>query len=308
MTGAPIGVSANVVPSGYVVVVTGATSGIGLETVRAVLALGATVVAVGRDASKLEEMATNLTPPPGGGRLEVARADLSRRDEVDRLADELTGRFPRIDVLINNAGAVFSHRELTADGHERTWALNVLAPFLLTHRLAPRLVKSRPARVVNVASSAHFGYSLDLEDLEGARKYHGFRQYGRSKLALVLLSYEFAERFRGSGVTVNSLHPGFVRTRFGQNNGGAFGLGIRVLSRLFAIRVQRGARTPVYLATSPDVADTTGAYFDREKPARSSPQSYDRATRRRLWEQCCEATGIPIDALVNLPVGGERAN
>lgn len=279
-----------------VYVVTGATSGIGRALVGELHRRPGTVVVVGKDPERVQRTVAALAAAPGPSGVEGETADLSRLAEVHRLADSLTERFPTLDALVNNAGAYFAHREETIEGHERTWALNVLAPFLLTHRLIAGLAAGN-GRVVNVASTAHRGRRLDLEDLEGAGSFRGFRQYGRSKLALVMLTYEFAARLHGRRVTVNALHPGFVRSGFGQNNAGGSALAIRLAARLFGISASRGARTPLYLTTSPEVAPVSGAYFVRERAVRSSRASYDAPVRSRLWEACCRATGIPADAL-----------
>lgn len=287
--------------NGPVSVVTGGTSGIGRALVEGLRARPGTVVVVGRDPDRVAKVLAELQATPGPAQLEGAVADLSRIAEVQRLGDELMERFSRIDILVNNAGAFFARREETEEGHERTWALNVLAPFLLTHRLVPRLIADAPTRVVNVASAAHLGHRLDLGDVEGHRRYRGFRQYGRSKLAIIALTYEFAERLAPARVSVNALHPGFVRSGFARNNPGGTALTIRVLARVFGISPERGARTAAFLATSPEVATTTGAYFVREHAVRSSSASYDRATRARLWDGCARATGIPPDALALAP-------
>ena len=281
-----------------VYVVTGATSGIGRALVEKLRVRSGTVVAVGRDRGRIDRVVATFQDAGGAARIEGAIADLSRISEVHRLADELLERFPHVDVLVNNAGAFFARREVTEEGHERTWALNVLAPFLLTHRLAPRLIEQAPTRVVNVASAAHERQRLDFDHLEGDRHYRGFRQYGRSKLALVLLTYEFAARLAAARVAVNAMHPGFVRSGFGQNNGGTTALVIRALARAFGITPERGAQTPFYLATAPDITPSTGAYFVREHAVRSSSASYDLAARARVWDACAQATGIPRDALV----------
>ena len=220
-----------------------------------------------------------------------------------RVAAEIAERVPHIDVLVNNAGAVFRRRELTAEGHERTWALNVLSPFLLTDLLLGRLRESAPSRVVNVSSAAHHGARIDLADPEAAQRYSGYRQYGASKLALVVLTYELARRLSGSGITVNALHPGFVQTEFGQNNGGGFALAIRVLAFLFAIRPDAGARTSVFLSTSGGVEGVTGHYFVRGRSARSSPVSYDAALRRQLWQSVCAASGVSWEPFGGAPNG-----
>ena len=185
------------------------------------------------------------------------------------------------------------HVQVTAEGHERTWALNVLAPFLLTQLLADRLRSAPAGRVVNVSSAAHRTGRIDLADLERSRVYSAYGAYGQSKLALLLLTYEWALRFQGSPVTVNALHPGFVSTRFGRNNPGAFGWGTALAEFLFGISPERGARTTVYLATSPEVEGVTGRYFARSKPHPSSKASYDLEVGRQVWAACEAATGIP---------------
>ncbi len=278
--------------AGHVVVVTGATSGIGERTALGLARTGAQVVLVGRDAGRIERTRARIAGEFPDARLEAAVADLARLAEVRRVAGELGLRHPSIFALVNNAGAVYAHREVTPEGHEATWALNVLAPYLLTHLLAGPLRRGAPARVVNVASAAHRGRRLDFEDLEGHRRYSGFRTYGRSKLALLLLTYEFARRWSGSGITVNALHPGYVRTGFGKNTPGAMSGVIRFLDRLFAIPAEEGARTPIYLASSPEVADANGLYFARGRPVPSSRASYDAASAARLWQVCAEQTGV----------------
>ncbi len=289
--------------AGRTVVLTGPTSGIGRETAIELGRRGATLVLVGRSPERLAAVQREVEATGGAGGVATVVADLSEFGPLRRAAEEVLRRAPHLDVLINNAGAVFARRELTSDGHEWTWALNVLAPFLLTHLLVDRLRASAPSRVLNVSSAAHRGAHLDFDDLEAARQYAGFRVYGRSKLALLLLTRQFARRLAGSGVTVNALHPGFVATRFGQNNPGAFGGGLRLAEFLFAIRPKRGARTPVYLASSPEVASVTGEYFVRSRVASPSADARDDAAGLRLWEVCAAQTGVPRDALP-LPAGG----
>lgn len=283
-------------PDRPVSVVTGATSGIGRALAGELRRRPGTVVLVGRDPERVAQAVAELDRAAGPARIDGRCADLSRMAEVNRLADDLLGRYPDLQVLVNNAGAYYARREVTVEGHERTWALNVLAPFLLTHRLIARL-EARGGRVVNVASWAHRGRRLVLDDLEGARSFRGFRQYGRSKLALIMLTYEFARRLGGRPVTVNALHPGFVRSRFGQNNGGAIAFGLRAAARTVGISATRGARTPLFLSISPAVEGVTGEYFVRGRSVRSSVASYDAITRAQLWEACRRATGIPPDAL-----------
>lgn len=283
--------------NGRVCVVTGATSGIGFVTARELARRGAAVAVVGRDPARTSDAASRITAASGAGDVRTFQADLFLQSDVRRLATELQQAYPRIHVLVNNAGAFFSRRGVTAEGFEHTWALNVVAPFLLTHLLLPALRRSAPARVVNVASAAHRGARLDFEDLQGERHFAGYRAYGRSKLALVLLTYEFARRTTGPPVTFNALHPGFVASRFGQNNPGGVGRVIHVLSALFGIRPERGARTPVFLASDSSVADTTGKYFARRREVASSPASYDTAAAARLWDVLSVQTGLPADIL-----------
>jgi NAD(P)-dependent dehydrogenase (short-subunit alcohol dehydrogenase family) len=219
-------------------------------------------------------------------------ANLVRMAEVRRLGAELRETYPRIDVLVNNAGAVFRQREVTEDGLERTFALNHMAYFLLTHLLRERLVASAPARVVSVASRAHQQASgLDLDDLNFERGYGGWTAYCRSKLANILFTRELARRLAGTGVTANCLHPGFVASRFGDNNRGAFRWGIGLAKRLFAISEARGAETVVYLASDPRVAGTTGGYFADSAPATPTHAAQDDATAARLWEISVKLAG-----------------
>lgn len=282
---------------GRVCVVTGATSGIGLVTATELARRGATVLLVGRDAQRTSATVSRVVYQTGNPSVHGVVGDLSRQTEVRRVASEILAHAPQVHVLINNAGALFSRREATSEGFERTWALNVVAPFLLTHLLLPALESSAPSRVVNVASAAHRGVHLDFENLQGERHYSGYRAYGRSKLALVLLTYEFSRRLIGSRVTVNALHPGFVRSGFGRNNPGGVGAVIGALSFVFGIRPPRGARTPIFLATDPSVTEVSGKYFAHERAVASSSASYDAPAGERLWDVLSVQTGVPADAL-----------
>jgi retinol dehydrogenase 12 len=286
--------------NGRVCVVTGATSGIGFVTARELAQRGATVAAVGRDPVRLAEVVKQITAATGNAEIRGFLADLFLQAEVRKLATELAQSYPRIHVLVNNAGALFSKRSVTSEGFERTWALNVVTPFLLTQLLLPRLGENVPARVVNVASAAHRGARLDFEDLQGEHRYRGYRQYSRSKLAILLETYEFARRLAGTGVTVNALHPGFVASRFGQNNPGGVGSAIHVLSVLFGIRPERGARTSIFLASDPSVADVSGKYFARRHATSSSTASHDTAAAARLWDVLSIQTETPPDVLSKL--------
>jgi NAD(P)-dependent dehydrogenase (short-subunit alcohol dehydrogenase family) len=216
--------------------------------------------------------------------VDYAVADLSDLSEVRRLVQQIIERFPDLSILVNNAGAIFARRGTTADGFERTLALNVLSPFLLSELLGDRLRANAPSRIINVASEAHQGATMDLSDLQAERSYRGLRQYSRSKLQLLLLTYACARRMDGSGVTVNALHPGFVYTRFGRNNPGPYGWLFTGLEWMVGVSPLRGAETTVYLATAPEIDGVSGKYFINSRPAPSSPASYDVAAGERLWE------------------------
>ncbi len=269
-----------------VAIVTGATSGLGQEIARELAARGRAVVVVGRGADRADAVAKEIARLTGNARVEsIGVADLSRPAEVRKLADEILGRYPRVSLLVNNAGAIFRHREVTADGLERTFALNVLAPFLLTELLADRLRASAPARVVNVASAAHYRHRINFADLQSQQHYSGYAVYGTSKLELILLTREFARRFAGSGVTVNAVHPGFVASGFGQNNGGGFAFTVRIVGRLFGRSLARGADTPVFVATDPSVAAVTGEYFSDRVVHAGDPASRDTDAASTLFDQ-----------------------
>lgn len=276
---------------GKVCVITGATSGIGLETAQALAGEGARLVLVGRDRAHGEAALARLKRRAPQAAIDTHYADLSRLDELRGLAVALA-RLERIDVLINNAGAIFQSRVLTADGFERTFALNHLAYFALTALLRERLAASAPARIVNVASEAHRGATLDFDDLQGERSYRAWTAYSRSKLCNILFTRELARRLNGSGVTANALHPGFVASRFGDNNSGIFGFGVSIAKRLFAISPARGAATSVYLASSPEVAGKSGGYFSKCAPATPSRAAQDDAAARRLWQETARLVGI----------------
>ncbi|MGP8073002.1 MAG: SDR family NAD(P)-dependent oxidoreductase [Thermoplasmata archaeon] len=279
---------------GRVVVITGGTSGIGLETARGVASRRAHVVLVGRGDPRVHEVAAELARSTGNPRVEgLPVADLALRSEWMRVGQELLSRYPAIHVLINNAGAFFARKETTDDGVERTFALNVLAPLGLTTLLADRLRSSAPARVVNVASAAHRGQTVELGDLEGATQFRGYRAYGRSKLEVILLSRELGRRFTGTGVTVNSLHPGFIRSGFARNNGGGVALAVRFFALIGGRSVQVGARTSVRVACDPDLASVTGQYFSAGRVVSGSAASQDAAMAKRLYEACLPYLKLP---------------
>jgi NAD(P)-dependent dehydrogenase (short-subunit alcohol dehydrogenase family) len=277
---------------GSTVLVTGGTGGIGLATAAALAGHGARVGIVGRSASRGAAAADDVRRRVESAQVEVFTADLSGQAEVRRLAAEVRQRFPRLQVLVNNVGGYWAHRHPTADGLEHTFALNHLAPFLLTHELRSLLAASAPARVVTVSSGAQAMGRIDFDDLQGERSYHGQRAYNQSKLANVLFTYELARRLEGTGVTATVLHPGVTRTGFGREDAGRAMQMLYPLVRPFMKSPDQGARTSVYLATSPEVAGVTGVYFANCRPRRSSKASYDRDLARRLWEVSAELTGV----------------
>jgi NAD(P)-dependent dehydrogenase (short-subunit alcohol dehydrogenase family) len=276
---------------GKTCVITGATAGIGFVAAERLGAMGARLLLVGRDSARGESTLRRLASRSPGIEARFFRADLSLLPEVRRVAAELLDAAPRIDVLVNNAGAIFRRRETTAEGLERTFALNHMAYFVLTGLLRDRLVASAPARVVNVASEAHRGAVLDFDDLQMARDYSGWTAYRRSKLCNILFTRELARRLAGTGDTANSLHPGFVATRFGDNNGGVLGLAFALGKRFFAIPPEQGAETTVFLASSPAVAEASGGYYVKCHPATPSPAAQDDAAARRLWEMSAALAG-----------------
>jgi NAD(P)-dependent dehydrogenase (short-subunit alcohol dehydrogenase family) len=218
--------------------------------------------------------------------------DLSRVSECKRVAAEIAAAEPRIDVLINNAGALFGTRHLTADNLEQTFATNHMAYFVLTLRLKANLLAAAPARVVSTASDAHKGYTLDFADLQAAKSYSAIRAYGRSKLCNNLFTRELARRWSGTGVTANCLHPGFVATRFGDASGGFLSSVVRIGKTLFAITPEKGAETIVYLASSPDVAAISGEYFYKCRPATPTAGGRDDAAANRLWNESAKLAGV----------------
>ena len=276
---------------GKVCIVTGATSGIGLHTALQLAATGARLVLVGRDPARGAAALAQLKRQSPDASVDIHYADLARMDHVRELGEKLAA-LPRVDVLINNAGAAFWRQQFSAYGLERTFALNHMAYFLLTALLRARIVACAPARIVNVASDAHRGVTLDFDDLMGERGYHGYRAYQRSKLCNVLFTRELARRLEGTGVTANCLHPGFVASRIGDENAGPIRLGFGIAKRLFAIPPERGAATSVYLATSPEVAGKTGGYYEKCALVTPSRPARDDAAARRLWQESARIAGI----------------
>jgi retinol dehydrogenase 14 len=279
--------------AGRNVLITGATSGIGKATATRLAAMGAHLAITGRDPDRTEAAAREVRAAGGGGQVDVFVADLSVQDEVRRLAEEVLQRLPRLDVLVNNVGGYWNTRHVTADGLEHTFALNHLAPFLLTNLLLDRLKDSAPARVVIVSSHAHTGGRMAFADLQGERSYSGARAYNQSKLANVLFSYELARRLRGTSVTANALHPGVVRTSFGaEDPAGVQRLLVPIIRPLMKSPAQ-GAATSIHVASAPGLELVTGRYFASSKCRRSSGPSYDQGAAERLWYVSADCAGLP---------------
>jgi retinol dehydrogenase 14 len=245
--------------------------------------MGARVAITGRNPGRAE-YAARVIGAAGGGTVDVLVADMSSQSEVRRLAEEILQNLPRIDVLVNNVGGYWNSRHVTADGLERTFALNHLASFLLTNLLLDRLTQSSAARVVTVSSQAHVRGRIQFADLQGESSYSGARAYGQSKLANVMFTYELARRLRGSGVTATVLQPGVVRTAFGAEDPGRIQRLLVPLARPFMKSPEQGAVTSIYLASAPELRDVSGQYFADRKPKRSSKRSYDQAMAARLWQ------------------------
>ena len=277
--------------AGRTVLVTGATGGIGLATAAGLVGLGARVGIVGRDAARCAAAAERLRG--SGGKVGVFVADLSSQREVRRLAEEVLTAYPRLDVLVNNVGGYWATRHTTVDRLERTFAVNHLAPFLLTNLLLDRLRTSAPARVVTVSSGAQSMGSIAFDDLQGEQDYSGQRAYNQSKLANVMFTFELARRLEGSGVTANALHPGVVRTNFGREDSQGWMRVMLPFLRPFLKSPERGAATPVYLASSPEVENVSGRYYANQKPRRSSTASYDAAAAARLWDVSATLVDLP---------------
>ena len=277
--------------TGKTVVITGATSGIGEVAALALAGMGATIVFTARDRTRGEATMERLRAKSPGIDHRVHYADLSRLSEMKRVAGEIAAE-PRIDLLINNAGALFSRREETEDGLERTFATNHVSYFVLTHLLRERLVASAPARVINTSSHAHKSGHIDFSDLQMKNGYSGFRAYGRSKLCNVLFTRELARKLAGAGVTTYSLHPGFVNTRFGEQGNSGFGFFLFTAAKRLALTPEKGADTLIYLATADLATAANGAYFYKRKVTTPSPEAQDDAAALRLWQETAKLAGL----------------
>jgi retinol dehydrogenase-12 len=279
--------SENEIMNDKTVLITGATSGIGLATAKELARMGANVVLVGRNLEKCVSASAQITQLSGNGRVEYILADLSTRSGVQTAAREFLSRHSRLDVLLNNAGVFLMTREVTIDGFEMTFALNHLGYFYLTYLLLDTLKETGASRVVNVSSDAHRGAKIDFEDLQNERNYAGFSAYGKSKFANVLFTYELSRKLAGTQVTTNALHPGFVASEFGKNNGGFLRFAMKLM-KPFQKTVEQGASTSIYLASSLKMAAVTGKYFADSMEVKSDPLTYDQSAAEMLWQKSLE--------------------
>jgi NAD(P)-dependent dehydrogenase (short-subunit alcohol dehydrogenase family) len=276
---------------GKVVLITGGTSGIGQVAVERLAEMGARIVLVARSKSRGEATLSRLRELAPAQVHTVYYGDVSRLSNLNRLTSEIRSAEPRIDVLINNAGALFGTRQVTEDGLELTFATNHMSYFVLTYGLRDALLAAGSARVINTSSHAHYHAKIDFDDLQFQHDYKGFPAYSRSKLCNILFTRSLAQRLSGSGVTTNSLHPGFVNTRFGDESGGWTARMFGFL-KMAAISPEKGAETIVYLASSGDVAKTSGLYFYKCKAVEPSKLAQDDAAAERLWKETAQLAGI----------------
>lgn len=280
---------------GKICMVTGATSGIGKETALGLAQMGAIVVLVGRDHARGEAAQSEIKTKSGNNAVDLLLADLSSQESIRQLAESFLQKYTQLHVLINNAGVFMLTRRKTVDGLEMTFAVNQLAPFLLTNLLLDVLKSSAPARIVNVSSDAHEAGYIKMDDLQAEKQYRFMRPYGQSKLAVVLFTYELARRLQGTGVTANCLHPGFVATNIGQSGVGSVGRAVvKFIFSNLGISAEEGAKTSIYLASSPDVEGVTGKYFVKSIPKRSAAISYDETLQRQLWEESARLVKLPV--------------
>jgi len=270
--------------------VTGANSGIGKFVARDLARMGESVVMVCRNQTRGESARDEIRNETGNNQVDLMIADLSSLESVRKLAKDYTGSHDKLHVLVNNAGTILGKRNVTSEGLEETFVANYLSHFLLTNLLLDVLKKSAPSRIVNVSSDAHFNGHIEFDDLQGERKYGAMNSYCQSKLAQVLFTYALADRLKGTGVTVNVLHPGAVRTHWG-DKAGALGIGIKI-ARPFMIGPEKGAETPFYLASSKEVEGVSGKFFASKKERKSSEESYKKEESEKLWEVSMKLSGL----------------
>ncbi|MHB8567369.1 MAG: SDR family oxidoreductase [Nitrososphaerales archaeon] len=277
---------------GRICLVTGANSGIGKAASNDLARMGATVVMVCRDESKGESARKEIMRETGNQSIELMIADFSSLESVRKLASDYRKNHDKLHVLLNNAGLILGRRIVTEDGLEETFEVNYLSHFLLTYLLLDTLKVSAPSRIVNISSSAHYSGHLDFQDLQGEKKYSPMKSYSQTKLAQVLFTRELAKRLDGTRVTANAVHPGAVRTNWG-NEGGVLGIGIRI-ARPFLLSAKRGAETPVYVASAPELESVSGKYFSNKREEQSSSESYNDNEVKELWEISMKLAGLSV--------------
>ena len=271
--------------NGRTCLISGATDGIGKEAAIELAKKGCNLILIGRSKKKGKKVVEQIRKVADSHvDIDYLIADLMLMKEVSRVADEISKKYPRIDVLLNNVGAYFTSREVTEEGFERTFALNHLGYFLMTKKLLPLVEKSNYKRIVNVSSSAHYGIDFEFDNMNGEKKYAGFETYKKSKLANVMFTYELAKRIEGTGITANCLHPGFVSTNFGKNNNFFWRNAIRLAMMLTAINVKDGAKTSVHLACSDEVKNITGKFFANSQVKKGSSKAKNDKHNVKLWE------------------------
>lgn len=271
--------------NGRTCLITGATDGIGKEAAVELAKKGCNLILIGRSKEKGEKVVEQIRKVTESHvDIDYFTADLMLMKEVSRVADEVSRKYPKIDILLNNVGAYFAFRGVTEEGFERTFALNHLGYFLMTKKLLPLIEKSNYKRIVNVSSSAHYGIDFEFDNLNGEKKYSGFDIYKKSKLANVMFTYELAKRVKDKGITANCLHPGFVSTNFGKNNNFLWRNVIRVAMWLTAINVKDGAKTSIHLACSDEVKDITGRFFANCQVKKGSSKAKNDEHNRKLWD------------------------
>jgi NAD(P)-dependent dehydrogenase (short-subunit alcohol dehydrogenase family) len=285
---------------GKICIVTGSSSGIGKETATSLAKMGATIVMVVRDRERGEKARREIVKQTGNNCVDLMICDLSSIDSIRRFTKEFKKKYDRLDVLVNNAGGLFNKREVTAEGFERTLAVNYLGPFLLTHELLDLLKSSAPSRIITVSSGLAKNGQVDLDDLQSEKNYAGTKAYSRvrapvyanTKLMLMIFTYELARRLKGSGVAANVLMPGFVATNLGKNSGSLSSSIMFKLVRPMQVSAKKGAETSVYLASSDDVKDVTGKCFAKKKEVTTCTASYDEELQKRLWNKTESMLGL----------------
>ena len=278
---------------GKICIITGSNSGIGKETATNLVKMGATIIMVVRDQERGEKARTEIVKQTGNNSVDLMICDLSSMDSIRHFVKEFKKKYDRLDVLVNNAGAMFNKREVTSEGFEKTVAVNYLGPFLLTRELLDLLKSSAPSRIINVSSGLAKNGKVDLDDLQSEKNYKGTKAYSKvrapvyanTKLMLMMFTYELAMRLKGSGVTANVLMPGFVATNLGKNSGSLSSSIMFKMVRPMQVSAKKGAETSIYLASSEDVKDVTGKCFIKKKEAMTCPASYDEELQKRLWNK-----------------------